>query len=156
MGRANTVQAGIPAWLNALIGVGGLGTLITGLGLMWKNHRDGNLAEKKDTRDANKDDVEVFSDWMAAAKESAKEAADARREAAQTRAELHSVRIDVESLLDRVSVLEIEIHDERTASAQLAGYLTVVLAGIDAGTVPPVPQPSPQVQSILSRIERKD
>ena len=153
MGRANTVQAGIPAWLNAILAIGGLGTLVSGLGVWWKNHRDGDLAEKKDGRDANKDDVEVFSDWMTAAKESAKEAAEARREAAQTRAELHSVRIDVESLLDRVSVLEVEIHDERTASAQLAGYLTVVLAGIDAGTIPPVPRPSPQVEAILSRID---
>ena len=156
MGRASTVQAGIPAWLNAILAIGGLGTLISGLGVWWKNHRDGELAEKKDSRDANKDDVEVFSDWMTAAKESAKEAAEARRDAALTRAELHSVRIDVDSLLDRVSILEAEIHDERSATAQIAGYVTVILAGIEAGTIPPVPRPSPQVQAILSRIEHKE
>lgn len=147
-GKADTVQAGIPAWLNAILAIGGLGTLISGLGVWWKNHRDSDLAEKKDSRDASKDDVEVFADWMIAARESAAEAAEARREAAKTRAELQSVRIDVESLLDRVGHLE----DDQ---GHLVGYVTVVIAGVDEGTVPPLPPMPPKVQAILSHIQHK-
>lgn len=143
------MQAGTPAWLNALLAIGGLGTLVSGLAVWWKNHRDAKLADKRDDRDAHRDDVEVFADWMSAAKDSAKEAAEARREAANVRAELASVRLDVDALLDRVTHLE----DER---GQIVGYVTVVIAGIEAGTVPPLPPMPPQVQAILSHITVKE
>lgn len=155
------MQAGIPAWVNALLALGGLGTLVSGLGLWWKNRRDARLAEVKDGRDARRDDVEVFADWMSAAKDSAKEAADARREAAAVRAEIASMRLDVDALLDRVSTLEDEVRAlevERDAAlseqGHLVGYMTAVLAGIEAGTIPPLPQMPTKVASILSRMTR--
>lgn len=153
------MQAGIPAWVNALLALGGLGTLVSGLGLWWKNRRDARLAEVKDGRDAQRDDVEVFAGWMSAARDSAKEAADARREAAAVRAEMASMRLDIDALLERVATLEDEVRAleaERDAALtdkiHLVGYVTVVIAGIEAGTIPPLPPMPPTVAAILSRI----
>lgn len=163
MGRANTVQAGIPAWLNAILAIGGLGTLISGLGVWWKNHRDSDLAEKKDARDAKKDDVEEFLGWMKAAKESAEEAGVAREEARQARrdaelahqrqeAEMESMRNDIVALLDRVEHLE-RVEGDLT---RLAGFVVVVKAGVESGAIPPWPSEPPHVTALMSQVKRED
>lgn len=142
------MPADISAWLNAGT-IGAFGTLLGGLGMWWKGRRDARLADRKDGREAKRDDVEVIQSWMEIAKDSAEEAAAARKEAAQTRMELRSMRIDVDSLLDRVEALDGDL-------GHVLGYITLVIEGVDAGTVPPLPPMPPPVATLIQQEKGKE
>ena len=132
--------------------IGGAG----GAGLFqWlSKRRDQSLAERKDARDGALDSVAIVNSWREQAKSSAEDAAAAREEARKAREDMASMRRDVDALLDRVGVLEAELGASEGDRMALAGYLTVVVAGIEAHTVPPLPTPPPVVASIMSRITR--
>lgn len=128
-------------------------TLIGGAGgaalFQWlSKRRDQQLAEKQDDRKAGYDSVAIVNSWREQAKASAEDAAEARKEARAVRDEMASMRADIEALLDRVSHLE----DDQGV---IVGYVTVVTAGVEAGTVPPLPPMPPKVQAILSHVEQR-
>lgn len=150
------MEAGIPTWANAVMAIGGLSSLVGGLALMWKNHRDANRADKKDDRDADRDSVDIVNSWREQAKASAEDAAQARKDARATRerleAEMRSMRSDIAALLDRVEHLE-RVEGDLT---RLAGFIVVVKAGVEQGVIPPWPSEPPHVAALMSQIKRED
>lgn len=138
------MTAGNP-WLTLVLGLisgGGLAATISAL-------FSGASARSKDHRDTEQARVEIMDSLWQQIRTATDEAATARRDATKTRSELDSMRVDVDALLDRVGALESD-------QGHLVGYVTVIIAGVEAGTVPPLPPMPPTVAAILSHVTRKD
>lgn len=141
------MTAGNP-WLTLIIGLvsgGGLAAIISAI-------RDSRSAYHKDERDTQDHSVAMVNALWQQAKTANDEVGVARADARTVRAEMDSMRADIEGLLDRVAQLEDEVRALETERHRLVGWVTVVMAGVSAGTIPPLPPVPPDVAAILSHI----
>ena len=105
----------------------------------------GVVAWRKDRRQAPKDEAETFTAWQAASRASAEEAS-AAREAAR------KAQNSADQALRELAALRREVADLRHSEGQLLGWIASLHAGIEAGTIPPLPVIPAWLVEAISRV----